>query len=93
MTVELFLILLLGFSTLSSIITEVFKKMFYVDGNITAFIVSIIVGFLGSLIYYQLCTISFTLNNIIYAILMGFAASLTSQIGYDKIRETIQKFL
>lgn len=93
MTVELFLILLLGFSTLSSIITEVFKKMFYVDGNITAFIVSTIVGFLGSLIYYQLCTISFTLNNIIYAILMGFAASLTSQVGYDKIRETIQKFL
>lgn len=92
MTVEMFLVLLLGFSTLSSIITEAIKKVFYVDGNITAFIISIVVGIVGTLIYYQLCTISFTLNNIIYAILMGLAASLTSQVGYDKIKETIQKF-
>ena len=92
MTVEMFLVLLLGFSTLSSIITEAIKKIFYVDGNITAFIISIVVGIVGTLISYQLCTISFTLNNIIYAILMGLAASLTSQVGYDKIKETIQKF-
>lgn len=93
MTVEMFLALLLGFSTLSSLITEAIKKLFSTNGNITAFIVSILIGLIGTLIYYQLGNIDFTLNNVIYAILMGLASSLTSQVGYDKIKEAIQKFL
>lgn len=93
MTVEMFLALLLGFSTLSSLVTETIKKLFSTDGNITAFIVSILIGLIGTSIYYQLGNIDFTLNNVIYAILMGLASSLTSQVGYDKIKEAIQKFL
>ena len=93
MTVEIFLALLLGFSVLASLVTEAIKKLFSADGNITAFIVSIIIGLIGTLLYYQLGNIDFTLNNIIYAILMGLASSLTSQVGYDKIKEAIQKFL
>lgn len=93
MTVEMFLALLLGLSTLASLITEAIKKIFNSDGNITSFIVSIVVGLTGTLIYYQLATIDFSLNNMIYAILMGLASSLVSQLGYDKIKEAIQKFL
>ena len=93
MTVEMFLALLLGFSTLASLATEAIKKLFSADGNITAFIVAIIIGLAGTLIYYQLATIDFSLNNIIYAVLMGLASSLVSQLGYDKIKEAIQKFL
>lgn len=93
MTVEMFLVLLLAFSTLASLATEALKKLFSADGNITAFIVSIIVGLVGTLIYYQLATIDFSFNNIIYAVLMGLASSLVSQLGYDKIKEAIQKFL
>lgn len=93
MTVEMFLVLLLAFSTLASLTTEALKKLFSADGNITAFIVSIIVGLIGTLIYYQLATIDFSFNNIIYAVLMGLASSLVSQLGYDKIKEAIQKFL
>ena len=93
MTVEMFLALLLGFSTLSSLITEAIKKLFSTNGNITAFIVSILIGLIGTLIYYQLGNIDFTLNNVIYAILMGLASSLISQVGYDKIKEAVQKFL
>ena len=93
MSVQMFLALLLGFSTLSSLITEAIKKLFSTNGNITAFIVSILIGLIGTLIYYQLGNIDFTLNNVIYAILMGLASSLTSQVGYDKIKEAIQKFL
>ena len=93
MTVEIFLALLLGFSVLASLVTEAIKKLFSAEGNITAFIVSIIIGLIGTLLYYQLGNIDFTLNNIIYAILMGLASSLTSQVGYDKIKEAIQKFL
>lgn len=93
MELEMFLALLLGFSTLASLVTEAIKKLFSADGNITAFIVSIVIGLAGTLIYYQLCSIDFTLNNVIYAILMGLASSLVSQVGYDKIKEAIQKFL
>lgn len=93
MTVEMFLALLLGFSTLASLTTEAIKKLFSANGNVTAFIVAIVIGLIGTFIYYQLANIDFTLNNIIYAILMGLASSLTSQLGYDKIKEAIQKFL
>lgn len=93
MTVEIFLALLLGFSILASLVTETLKKLFSADGNITSFIVAIIVGLAGTLIYYQLGNIDFNLNNIIYAILMGLASSLTSQLGYDKIKEAIQKII
>lgn len=93
MTVEIFLALLLGFSTLASLVTETIKKLFSADGNITAFIVAIIVGLVGTLLYYQLGNIDFTVDNIIYAVLMGLASSLVSQIGYDKIKEAIQKII
>lgn len=93
MTVEMFLALLLGFSTLASLTTEVIKKLFSADGNVTSFIVAIVIGLIGTLIYYQLATIDFSLNNMIYAVLMGLASSLVSQLGYDKIKEAIQKFI
>lgn len=93
MTVEIFLALLLGFSILASLTTEAIKKLFSADGNITAFIVAIVIGLIGTFVYYQLTNIDLTLNNIIYAILMGLASSLVSQLGYDKIKEAIQKFL
>ena len=93
MTVEIFLALLLGFSTLASLTTEAIKKLFSANGNMTAFIVSIVVGLVGTLIFYQLANIDFIFNNIIYAVLMGFASSLVSQLGYDKIKEAIQKFV
>ena len=93
MTIEIFLALLLGFSVLASLATEVVKKLFSINGNITSFIVAIVVGLVGMLIYYQLESIDFTLNNVIYAILMGLASSLVSQVGYDKIKEAIEKFI
>ncbi len=93
MSVQVFLALLLAFSAISSLVTETIKKVFATNGNITAFIVSIIVGLVGTLIYYELSVIEFSVNNIIYAILMGLASSLTSQVGYDKVKETIQKFI
>ena len=93
MTVEMFLALLLGFSTLASLATEAIKKLFSANGNLTSFIVVIVVGLAGTLIYYKLGSIDFSLNNIIYAVLMGLASSLISQLGYDKVKEAIQKFL
>ena len=93
MTVEIFLSLLLAFSTLASLVTEVIKKLCNANGNLTAFVVSIIVGLLGTLLYYQFNAIALSVDNIIYAVLMGLASSLVSQLGYDKIKEAIQKLI
>ena len=93
MTVEMFLSLLLGFSVLASLVTEAIKKLFSADGNITAFVVAIVIGLVGTLLYYQLGNIDFLTNNVIYAVLIGLASSLVSQLGYDKVKEAIQKFI
>lgn len=93
MTVEIFLALLLGFSILASLVTEAIKKLFSADGNITAFVVAIVIGLVGTLLYYQLGSIDFSTNNVIYAVLIGLASSLVSQLGYDKVKEAIQKFI
>lgn len=92
MTVEIFLALLLAFSTLASLATEAIKKLFSADGNITAFIVAIIVGLIGTLLYYQLASINFTLNNVIYAVLMGLASSLVSQLRIRQNKRSNTKF-
>ena len=52
-------------------------------------LVALIVGGCGCVIYYQLNGIPFTANNIIYAVLMGFASALSSTLGYDKVKQSI----
>lgn len=95
MQVNLFLILLLFFATLSGLITEGIKKL--IDDkknfsyNIIALAVSLIVGGIGCTIYYQLSSIPFTINNIIYIVLMGLASGLCSMVGYDKIKQTVEQ--
>ena len=57
--------------------------------NITALIVALIIGGIGCGLYYQLNEIAFTVNNIIYMILMGFASGLVSMLGFDKVKQAI----
>ena len=52
-----------------------------------------VIGLVGTLLYYQLGSIHFSTNNVIYAVLIGLASSLVSQLGYDKVKEAIQKFI
>lgn len=97
MQVNLFLILLSFFSVLSGLVTEGIKKLINdkknFSYNIIALIVALIVGGAGCTIYYQLSSISFTLNNIIYIILMGLASGLCSMVGYDKLKQTIEQLV
>lgn len=95
MTIELFLTLLLGFATLSSLITEGIKKVFtgIKNYNILALIVSVIVGGVGTFVYYSLNNISFTTNGVIYLICIGLATGLTSMTSYDKVKQAIEQFL
>ena len=97
MNVTLFLILLSAFSVISGLITEAIKKMLNDKANfsynVVALIVALVVGTVGCGLYYQLNTIPFTVNNIIYMILMGFACGLTSMVGFDKLKQTIEQIV
>ena len=93
MTGSTFLTLLSAFSVISGLVTEGIKKIVNdkanISYNITALIVALIIGGIGCGLYYQLNEIAFTVNNIIYMILMGFASGLVSMLGFDKVKQAI----
>lgn len=95
MTITTFLMLLSSFSVLSGLVTEGIKKLISdkanMSYNIIALIVSLIIGGVGCAIYYQLNTIPFDINNVIYMILMGLASGLCSMVGYDKLKQCIEQ--
>ena len=94
MDVTLFIMLLMIFSTITSICTEGCKK--FLEGiklsyasNILAFIIACIIGIGGTGIYYLLNSIEFNTVNIICMILMGIATSIGAMVGYDKVVQAI----
>ena len=93
MTVQDFLMLLTAFSIISGLVTEGIKKLITdkanMSYNVLALCVALVVGTVGCGIYYQLNAIAFTVNNIIYMILMGLASGLGSMVGYDKIKQCV----
>lgn len=93
MTTTMFLILLSAFSVVSSLVTEGIKNIatdkVNLSYNIVALITALIVGGCGTAIYYQLNSIPFIVNNIIYMILMGLASGLVSMVGFDKVKQAI----
>lgn len=93
MNTTMFLILLSAFSVLSSLVTEGVKKLFNnktnLSYNVVALIVALIIGGGGTAVYYQLNGIIFSINNIIYAALMGLASGLVSMVGFDKVKQAV----
>lgn len=93
MTTTTFLILLSGFSVVSSLATEGIKNVatdkVNLSYNIVALITALIVGGGGTTVYYQLNAVPFTVNNVIYAVLMGLASGLVSMVGFDKVKQAI----
>ena len=93
MTTTMFLMLLSAFSVLSSLVTEGIKKVFSgkanLSYNVVALIVALVIGGGGTAIYYQLNNVVFSVSNIIYAVLMGFASGLVSMVGFDKVKQAI----
>ena len=93
MTTTMFLILLSAFYVLSSLVTEGIKNVatdkVNLSYNIVALITALIVGGGGTAVYYQLNAVSFTVNNVIYAVLMGLASGLVSMVGFDKVKQAI----
>lgn len=93
MDVTMFLFLLTAFTILSSLITEGIKNLVKdkenLPTNIVALIVSLLVGSVGTSIYYVLNDIGFNTNNIIYMILIGLANGLCSMVTYDKFMQAL----
>lgn len=93
MTTTTFLMLLSAFSIISGLVTEAIKKLVSdkanLSYNVLALCVALIVGGVGCGLYYQLNEIAFTINNIIYMILMGFASGLVSMLGFDKVKQAV----
>lgn len=93
MTTTTFLILLFAFSAISGLVTEAIKKLAddktNLSYNLVALVVALVVGGVGCMLYYQLNSVAFTVNNIIYAVLMGLASGLGSMVSFDKVKQTI----
>ena len=94
MTIQIFLILLTMFATLTGLLTEGVKN--FLDGlkvnyasNIVVLVVSVLVGGLGTAVYYLIVGMTFSLVNIICIPLMIIANWLGSMVGYDKIKQAI----
>ncbi len=96
MDTTMFLILLSAFSIISSLVTEGIKNVatdkVNFSYNIIALITSLTVGGGGTVVYYQLNAVPFTVNNVIYAVLMGLASGLVSMVGFDKVKQAIVQF-
>ena len=94
MTVQMFLALLAAFSVITSLVVEALKKIMAHCNkyDIMALVSALVIGGGGTLVYYRLTDMPFTTNNIIYAILMGFASALVAMVGYDKVIQAIEQF-
>lgn len=95
MDITIFITLLFAFSVVTGLIVQAIKQ-FVTDKqnfsyNILALIIALIVGVCGTAIYYQLNSITYTANSIIFMILLGLGSALCSMLGYDKIVQAIQQ--
>lgn len=94
MTIQIFLILLAIFATMTSLLTEGVKK--FLDemnikyaSNILVLAAAALVGGLGTVVFYLLMGFPFNLINIICIPLMIVANWLGAMVGYDKIKQAI----
>lgn len=96
MTIEVFLALLLILSSANALLTQAVKKFldgyeFKYSSNVVALIDSIIVGAVGTYVYYLLDNIPFDGQHIMFLILLTIATWISSMIGYDKILQLMNQ--
>lgn len=96
MTVQLFLVMFTIGSLISSLLTEAIKRWFAnqekeVSANMLAAINSVVIGIIGTIIYYILKGIPFNVVNITCMILMTAAIWVASMVGYDKVMQLIDQ--
>lgn len=94
MTFEYFLLLLTVLSTITSLFTEGIKAFLNelhikYSSNIVVLISAVLVGGVGTALFYVFNGYAWTTINIICLVLMIVANWLGAMIGYDKVIQTI----
>ena len=94
MNIENFICLLAIFATVTSLITEGVKKTLTAlnvkyAANIVVLLVSLIVGGIGTFLFYIWKGYDMNVNSAIWIFLMTVANWLGSMVGYDKVIQTI----
>jgi len=100
MTINSFIFLLSFFTVLNGLVTEAFKKIISsaklpseekLPYNLFAVIFGLIIGGIGTYLYFMLNNLPYNIQIITMSILMGFATSLSSMVGYDKVKQLIKQ--
>lgn len=96
MTIEIFLMLLTIFSTITSLFTEGVKKFLDSAGinyaaNIIVLIGAALAGGIGTSAYYFINNVEWNAQNIFFIVIMIVANWLGATVGYDKITQAIQQ--
>lgn len=94
MTIELFLIILSILSVITSLFTEAAKKALDSLGvkyasNIVVLIVAVVVGGVGTSVFYLWNNFAFDTLHVICIFLMICANWLCAMLGYDKVMQAI----
>lgn len=94
MTLQIFILLLTAFSSITALLTQA-VKMFLTSikvktiKNVLVLIIAIIVGTVGMVFYYLYQSLPFDAINIFLIVFMVVANWLSAMLGYDKVVETI----
>lgn len=93
MTIEIFLMMLLACSILTTLTVEAIKKMF-TDGesrkaNIIAAVVAIILAIAIAVIYAIMAAITVNAQYIVMIVALCFLSWLCAMVGYDKVIQAI----
>ena len=98
MSVSVFGILLIALGGFTNIIVEFVKNILNkkktdFDPQIIAIICGVLVGIIGTAIYYSVFGIPFTTINIVWMLLEALCVVIGSQVGYDKLWSVIKAIL
>lgn len=98
MTINIFGILLIALGGFTNIIVEFVKNLLSkseqkFDAQKIAIICGVIVGIIGTIIFYLTVGIPFTAMNIVYLFLETLCVVIGSQVGYDKLWSVIKSIL
>ena len=96
MTIFTFSFLLIAFSSVTSLIVEVIKKLIdekeNLKYNIIVLIVAMIVGIVGTYVYFYLQGTAIDTLNVLFCVAMGLFSSIGAMVGYDRVKQCIEQF-
>lgn len=92
MTLEIFISILILSASVTSLGIEIVKRLLHrfhikYDALIVATVTAFVLGVAELFIYYRMNGLAITSITCVYAICLGIANLVASQVGYDKIKE------